>query len=300
MRQAAFQTDSADRVANLDIHVDASIADIPRENVHRLAKLCRDEDECATLIESRDGKSVFRIRLGQGKSLIVKLWRRSGLKALVRRLTHTSNLDRELRASERLAECDITVPRILGHQRLDRKFSPFTDVMVMEDMGELRTMMDVFKEVVKAGDDKRLEEIEDELVRMTAAMTDAGVYDPDHSMANVVVTEEGKLARIDFEVARSGQYGQGSDKLLGLMLARLIGTYIFTVQPHTDRVDRFTQRLFDQVKPSDKAISAAMGEIRQLLAEQKRQSGIDVEIRLIQPSDSADNAYMNAITHEFH
>ena len=113
---------------------------------------------------------------------------------------------------------------------------------------------------------------------MTCAMVCAGILDVDHSMNNIVVTSAGTVVRIDLERAKRYVFATKQRRVYALMLAKLIATYAFALQPETSRVQSLCLRLADALSPSHSVLTQVEGYVAAMLETQRRVRGIDTRL----------------------
>ena len=229
----------------------------------------------------RDGTESLVLRLRGGTvSAIVKLWSRPGWRGSLRTLTQTSPKERELRALTALDMAGLPVPKVLGSCRIARSDTPWTEALFIEDLGKCRPAVGHIKTLIRSGRIAALEEFLDQVLALTRKMLACGVIDTDHSFVNIVTTDDEKLYRIDFEIARVARPGRIRNRDLGTILGNLIGTYTFAIQPDVQRAEQFAQKLQDQLAPADAALRIAAQRVHSMLVQQHLRSGIDTQITL--------------------
>jgi hypothetical protein len=156
----------------------------------------------------------------------------------------------------------------------------FSEVLVMEDLGAVRTAQECIKDAIAAGRLGEVERLEKDVIELTARIVDAGVLDSDHSVMNMVCKEEGRLCRLDFEVARVAPSASLRPGLLARMIARLVGTFVFSVQPDGERAARFASLLAGELGASKRVRRRAKCIVDEMLAKQRASRGIDSRLPL--------------------
>ena len=219
---------------------------------------------------------VVRVYGEDGSSWVVKMWNRPGWRGLLRRLSGTAPHQREFRCLARLRRHDVAVPEPLSVMRVTHPSLPFTDALVLQDLGECEIALDHIKQLLRAGRLDELDAFLDGIVGLTAGMVDAGVIDRDHSFLNIVALPDGSPARLDLEIAkhrvRVDAYGE--------MLGRLVATLIFALQPDAARATPFVTSLIERLRPARAVIDVASETVEQMLAHQRRSGGPDTRIEL--------------------
>ena len=231
-------------------------------------------------LKAKRGKTVFRVRLDNSSSAILKLWQRSGWRGWFRRASRTSAPDRELRVLRHLSLAGVRVPRVLGSTRLSPRESPFDFAIALEDMGGMGEGRQHMRRLLSAGDDVRLRAFEDALIDLTESILQARVVDPDHSLYNVTVSAEGDPTRLDFEIARIVRSPEAALRRCGGMLASLVASYAFTAQPDVGRVAAFANRLVERLQPPARALQKGRDRIERMLEHQRRTRGVDIRLDL--------------------
>src|SRR5258705_8195255 len=160
--------------------------------------------------------------------VVVKLWKRPGLRGAIRRLTGTNNASREYRALCELGAAGVSVPKAIAICDLKDVRIAFTDALFVEDLGDRPMAMTYLKEKRKAGFEQACTTFEEQVLVMTRQIVRAGFVDPDHGFHNLLASEEGQPVRIDFEVAVKTPGVAMVPGLYGQMLGRLLTTYTFT------------------------------------------------------------------------
>jgi glycosyltransferase involved in cell wall biosynthesis len=215
-----------------------------------------------------------------GRPVVLKLWKRQGPVQWVRALTRSGSASREWQALSRLQETGLSAPLPLGHCRIGWWSVPYTHALVMEDLGKCRTSFMVVKELAVANKKAQLLRIEGELIDLTVAMLAAGVVDPDHGLANVVRTPEGRMVRLDLEIARTDLAPASAPELTGRMIGRLVGSHAYAVQPHTHLTDDFAHRLVSRLPLEKRVLAHARAEIERRLRMLREGAGVEVRLNL--------------------
>jgi len=240
-----------------------------------------------TCLKSRADARVVRTALDDDRSMIVKLWSRPGWRGVIRRMTGTSSLQRENRTLLRLHKAGVAVPRPLAYLRLGRQDAPYTDALCLEDLGESVLAMSHLKKLIRLSDTAAAEQIEQEMIDMTGQMVDDHVLDPDHGLHNMIVTNAGRLVRLDFETAQHVISVKFQPKLYSEMLGRLITTYVFAVQPDLKRIEPFIRKLIRRCRPPQEVLAAAQVYYDRAMQKQWDQQNVDSRLRWV------DNVSMN-------
>lgn len=231
--------------------------------------------EGVTVLRDRPDSATVRVAFPDRSSVIMKYWNRRGWRGRFRQVSLTTPSWLEWRAMTRLWICGVAVPRPVARFSVRAEMGRFNDVLVMEDLGAVRTVQACIKEALAEGRLDVVSKLEDRVVALTAAVVRAGVLDPDHSFMNIVCAAEGRLCRLDFELARRVPVAGLRPMLYARMIARLVSSFVFTVQPDGERASRFGIRIAEELRPSRRVLRSAKREIDEMLELQRERKGID-------------------------
>ena len=243
-----------------------------------IADTCRRLDEM-DVISKRDFRLVVRRNWHDGTPVVVKLWARPGLKGTLRRFLGQSAARYEFRNLRMMARIGVPAPRAIAYGRAPANRFGYTDVMVMEDLGDCETAGRYLKARIEAADEAAVAKFEAEVIRMTGILARARIIDFDHSMVNIVVTGARPI-RLDLEKARRVPWIGLRPGLYARMIGQLLGTYVFAVQPDTDRARHFAEKLFTEISPTPAVVAGAQAHLDAMLKRQKDGIGIDVALTL--------------------
>jgi hypothetical protein len=256
-----------------------------REPLHlTLAEMERIAAAAATgqiekqVLNHRDPRRlVVRVPTTAGKTAILKLWDRSGAKGRLRAFLRNDSLSYEWSALARLHRCGAAVPRPIGQCRLSWRETRFTHALFLEDLGKCQMAGYYIRDLMLAGEEKKLLETEDEAIGLVCSMLRAGLVDTDRSIYNIVLAQDGKLYLLDFELARRIRLQALSAASCARMLGRLIVTYTFAVQPQSHRAGAFALRLAERVRPPPRVLHLTRKYVEASLEEQHRSAGVRTE-----------------------
>jgi O-antigen/teichoic acid export membrane protein len=212
--------------------------------------------------------------------VVVKLWNRRGMRGWMRRMTRTNSAWREYTALRRLRGRGAQVPETLGYFRLSRSCAPYTEAIVMQDLGQCGDLTEHVKRVRSELGDAALVPIQNELIRSTRELLESDVIDTDHRMPNFVVRPCGSVARVDFEMARRVRCTTNEPVKLGEMLGTLIGSYAFALQPDVSPVLGFAESLAAASKASARARRIARIRVESMLRKQEVEIGVRTVVGL--------------------
>lgn len=249
------------------------LADMARDAL-ALEDLKQREGDCRVARLAGDGHG------GDGHGLVIKLWRRTGGRALLRRITRSTPAQREYRALVRLREAGVAAPEPYGLERISHAKLPYTEALFLEDLGPCERAMTFYQGLIAQGRSAAAATLLDDIVDLTVGVIDAGIVDTDHSFNNIVVPASGRPVRLDLEIARERGARGASDRELGEMIGRLIATLIFTLQPDTAAADPFLSKLRDRLSLSPATLDNAKAFVNRMLDDQREKRGVDTRVEL--------------------
>jgi hypothetical protein len=230
------------------------------------------------ILRERGGDArVARIVGPGGESVVVKLWNRPGWRGLVRRWTRTNPARREWRTLCRLHRAGLFVPRPLAYVA-GLGQAAHTEGVISQDLGQCSDAVEYFKDLMRSGKSDQEAEFVRQVVRATAVMVRLGLLDTDHRLPNFVVTPDGRPVRLDFELNVRSPWPRLWTNKYGLMLGTLLGSFVFAVQPDQERAVAFASELRRELDPPRRVLLVAETRMREMLARQKREIGLDMEV----------------------
>ncbi len=267
----------------------------PREPLHPLTRT-EAEDVVAQILEGapttekihdNGNRQIFRWKDSGGRSLIAKALLRPELRFRLRRLIGKDALSHEWRGLERLHGAGVRVPQPLARIRPRSNGMGITDVLLMEDVGSCIRVFDHLKRMVVEENEEAIDLLEAQIVDLTASIVKAGVLDSDHSLRNIVRSEGGELWRLDLEVARIPRTAIQREKLLGLMLGRLLGSHCFVFQPETTRTRAFARSLDARLALSEAVRTQSQARLDEMLERQRARGGPQTVLPGVWTEDAA-------------
>lgn len=255
------------------------IAVVDPAELRRCVKELESAAAAGTLLRRADGKAVWRVAFSGG-SVIVKIWSMPRVRALLLGLLGGGRPGREIACLRALNTAGIPAPTLLAVTRLGREFGSATHAIAIEDLGDVPCAVEHWKVLRDRGGDlhRRFEEA---IIDLTVRMLECGIFDFDHSMMNIVPAGDAGAARIDLECGHLRPGRRRAEKLLGLMLGRLVGSFAFTVQPDMACARRFRDRLLSAVRPGAASLAFAETELQAMLAWQRKRNGIETRFSLV-------------------
>ena len=195
--------------------------------------------------------------------VVVKLWKRRGIRSALRNFSRTGNRHREWKALKFLSTQGMNVPRPLDHFRLQHVGSPFTEALVMQDMGNCVRAVNFLKCLFHEDRVQERLDFEAEVIEMTQQLICGyGFLDTDHHLNNIVVQPNGRLARLDLELARRVKYPRAFPKTYRQMIESLVHSYVIACEANMEPVRDFNERLLDRLQLSSSLRIVASGPIQ--------------------------------------
>lgn len=210
--------------------------------------------------------------------MIMKLWTRPGWRGAARRVTRTTPSWREWSSLRRLDAAGVSVARGLSRFSLEGHSGRYSDVLVIEDLGEVQTAQQSVKAALTAGRASAADAVDGQVIEITKGMFAARVLDDDHSMVNCLCDASGKVFRVDLEVSRIVSCVSARRALVARMIARLVTSYVYTVQPDTARAATFAARIADGLHAPRGVLRRAKSLIDLRLDHQRSTKGLDVQL----------------------
>lgn len=231
------------------------------------------------ILRSRDDCIVIRVAPPNGISIIVKLWKRPGVRGFLRRMTQTGNLDREWKTLNHLHHFALTTPEAIARFHFDSQINGYTDAIVMQDIGVGELGTEYLTQLLAQEQESPDERIrfENDVIELTATVLQAGVLDLDHHLVNMIVTPTREIVRLDFEISTVvGDPRRHTRKLAG-MIASLMTSYIVAVDAHgKDTANEFAMKLATNLKLPTNLLRHAKANIERNLESQQQKSGLDL------------------------
>ena len=236
--------------------------------------------EAEVLRDKRDDVLTARVRLDKHHSVIVKLWNRPSWRGGLRRLTRTNTGYREWCSLRMLCQRGAYAPRPLGYFRLRQPTVHHTEALITEDLGPCTNAARRAKQLLWSEQYELLERFENDLIAITLAMVSGGLIDTDHRLSNFVVTEAGRMVRLDLEHGTRVLFPNIWPNRYGIMLGVLVGSYAFAMQPAVSRAWDFAARLADRLMPPRRVLRRARRKVEAMLNRQRIERGIDTRVSL--------------------
>ena len=241
---------------------------------------CTGQLQYEILQDKRPRSVVVRLKPCDAETVIAKFWNRPGLRGMLRRLTRTDPVSKEVRTLRRFRRSRVRVPKVLGHWQVNDRSLPYTGALFLEDLGECILAMEHVKTLILDGKEDELHEFEEQLIDITWNVLAAGIVDTDHTLINMVVNSSMELYRLDYEVGKKVLFRGLVPRAYGDMLGRMLESYTYAVQPDAARTYRFAKRLVDVLRPPPSVLKRVSAYVDRAMDEQHSAMGIKTEVTL--------------------
>ena len=222
----------------------------------------------------------YRLPLAEGGTVVIKAWRLRNLKEHLKAALHLSNGRREWLMHRLIHQGGIDVPEPLLFSHTTVKDGTIYEIMVIEDLGETNSGLDHFKKLISSGDESSVSAFEECLLDQTARLIDMHILDVDHQLNNFIVDAKERLIRIDFECARRFPFRIMPQKIFVEMLARLLASHVYAVQPEVTRSALFAKRLYERLNLDHQAKSLISVSVNSKLGNQHQRPGVATAVIL--------------------
>ena len=229
-------------------------------------------------VRSGNRGGLLRLPLTNGGSVVVKFWRIRNLKERIKSFAHLGNGQREWNMHRMIYLAGIDVPEPLAYYRLTSAVK--CEVMAIEDLGETIQGLPYLKKIISDGDETGIVSFEEKLMESTLQFIKLGILDIDHQLNNFVVDRSGRLTRIDFECAHRYFFRARSRQEYPEMLARLLASHVYAVQPDVGRSIRFAERLYTRIDVDEKTKKLVASSVNEKLARQRGKKRVATKIYL--------------------
>ena len=223
--------------------------------------------------------AILRAPLGEGRTVIVKIWKLNRGRDSLKRLMWMSNTRREWRVHCRLYAAGVRVPQPLAYRAGRRPQGPY-ELIVVEDLGRITNGLSYLKDCLRRDDQSAIADLEREVIANTVRMVRSGVLDIDNKLNNFGITAAGELYRFDLECARRWRFGRLPDEDFGAMMGHLVCSHAFACQPNLARTEDFARRLVEALQPQPAVLAAGRSSVERILRRQKERSGLDSRLML--------------------
>lgn len=254
---------------------------LPSDLASSLRPFLQGKNSAADSLHKRSADRGDLLRLPfRNSTAVIKVWKIRNLKERLKSILHLSNGSKEWRMHRLIFKAGIEVPEPLAFHRLTVQTGQAYEVMAMEDLGAVQRGLPYMKKLLKTGDDIGISGLEEHLIEVTAAFIKAHFLDIDHQLNNFVVDARGRLMRIDFECARHNVLRITSKSELSEMLARLIASHVYAVQPEVFRSVYFAEHLFQKLDIDRPIRALVSASVNAKLEKQRNREGVATSVAL--------------------
>lgn len=232
------------------------------------------EDGNSIHIRSDQRGGLLRVPLESNSTVVIKFWRMRNLKERIKSTVHLSNGWREWSMHQYIHQEILQVPTPLEFFRITLSSGEHWEVMMIEDLGSTEQGLPYFKKLIKTGDESSIIEFEKGIIEITEQLVQLGVLDIDHQLNNFLVDRDLKIFRIDFECARKTRKWVLIQREYAEMIARLLASHVYAVQPDVQRTERFAELLYGKLKLDRKIRSMINERVKIKLKYQDYKMGI--------------------------
>lgn len=223
---------------------------------------------------------LLRIPLDSQESTVVKIWRIRNLKERIKSKVYFSNAWREWHMHQFIHQAGVQAPVPIDYFRLSLPKGDTFECMAIEDLGETERGLPYLKRLIANNDESKAKVFEKGLVDITLDLIKLGVLDIDHQLNNFLVDSNDRLVRIDFECARRYWMGFKPKGTFAEMIARLLASHVYAVQPNVSRTERFAERLYRRLDIDHRMQARVQCSVDEKLERQYRTMGIRMTVTL--------------------
>lgn len=265
------------RSAGLDVGDSAVSGQMLRAAV---SSVCTDIEKHHA-ISNQSNRRVVRYRFENGLSVIIKVWKRPLARGVARIVSRTSPSRREYVALRYLYCSGVSVPTVIGKFVTTEQSGSIYEAVVMEDLGECANGVVYLKQCVQQIDSDSLSRFDEQILEITGQFVRIGVIDYDHGLVNFLVSPgDRRVVRIDCEHACRIRSSLRYRRNYARMIASLVASYVYAVQPRVEFAESFANRLCGILQPPAAVLRDSYSRIQSALERQYRTTGIDSRIIL--------------------
>lgn len=234
-------------------------------------------DTCKQIHKRSNNRGeLLRVSVNDERTVIVKLWYMNDTKKKIKSVLGVSNSAREWRMHRYIFLNEIPVAEPLHYLKLHLSNGDRWECMIFEDLGPTRSGLSYLKTLIALKDEEGIEIFEKSLIGITEKMLMAGIIDIDHQLNNFLVNDKNELFRNDFECAKhSSSYGRRVSNDCPEMLARLIASHVYAVQPDVKRTENFVEKLYTVIEVNRKMRIQISERVNKKLEVQFQKNGIN-------------------------
>ena len=221
-----------------------------------------------------DRGGLLRLPLESGETVVAKLWSVRNRKERIKVALRFSNGRREWRMHQFIHAAGVPVPVPLGFGQVRLSNGQLWEAIVIEDLGDTDRGLPHLKKLISARLENEIATFQDELINITTQLVRLGVVDIDHQLNNFVVNRKGRLLRIDFECARRTWNRNSVGRDYAEMIARLLASHVYAVQPDVQRTERFAEGLYSRLDPDPRIRALVSKSVNNKLEYQRLSAGV--------------------------
>ena len=245
-----------------------------------VSSVCADIEKVHT-ISQQSNRRVVRYQSEGGLTVVIKVWERALVRGIVRIVSYTSPTRREYVALQHLYRSGVSVPRVIDRFVTSERSGVVREAVVMEDLGECSNGVDYLKQCLQHSESDALSRFDEQILEITGQFVRIGLIDYDHGLVNFLVTPaDRRVVRIDCEHACRIRSPLRYRRNYARMIASLVASYVYAVQPRVELAESFANRLTGLLCPAEAVLRDSYCRIQSALERQYRKAGIDSRINL--------------------
>ena len=237
-------------------------------------------DDAEILRQKRDGVPTVRADDGNGKTVIIKYFKHTGIAGLARRMLWAHSAYREWIGLKLMFKQGALVPEPLAYFSLKGNTAKHTHAVITSDLGQTVRGSDHLARLLRENDEQGLQQMNADMINATAALIKANLLDGDHTLTNFSIPDDGRAYRLDFECSRHIHNLIRHTEWYAETLGRLIATYAFNSYEFGDQATIFAEQLIERVKPTKKVLGVTKQRVEQMMAVHNKSTGDNARINL--------------------
>jgi len=231
-------------------------------------------------VRGEDRGGLLRLPLKDEGTVIVKLWRIRSDKEKIKWFFRLHGGWKEWRMHSFLYKAGIAIPKPIGFYRFTLRNGEQWETMAIEDLGTTERGLNYIKRLIAEKNEEDIRIFENSLINVTEEFIRIGIFDIDHQLNNFLVNSNSNLFRIDFECAKLKRWKNKLPLQYAEMLARLIASHVYAVQPDVVRTEQFAKALYSRLNLDSRIKAAIENSVTQKLKFQYRNAGINSKVSL--------------------
>lgn len=238
------------------------------------------------VLRLRRKRRVIRVTLPDGGTVVAKLWLRRRFPVVAYQVGYRwTTAYREWRIPNLLERSGVQASHATAYFAFTTASGHFGDMVLMKDFGNVRTLAAEVHKRLMCGDESGMEGLEVQLVEYLKKFLSAGFIDADGGILNfrMVPDQRNTLCpvRMDFEHCTKlpSRIAKLAARPYGSMLAKLVSSYTFLVQPRLDLANRFAERLVVELGPPARVVRRARRVLVGDLERQRQRVGLGADVQ---------------------